>query len=152
MQAVKFEQVSKSWGGTHALYPTDLEMPAHQFTVLLGPSGCGKTTTLRLIAGLETASRGVIKIFESDVTALHASQRGVSMVFQSYALFPHLSVAENIVFGLRVRKVSKADISQKLKVAIDLLGLQHYLDRKPSQLSGGQQQRVALARASRMCG
>ena len=147
MQAVTFEQVSKSWGSVVALGATDLAIPAHQFTVLLGPSGCGKTTTLRLIAGLEAPTSGQIQIFGRDVTHTHASARGVSMVFQSYALFPHLSVAENIVFGLRVRKLPQAVIDQKLKHVIDLLGLRQQIDRKPAQLSGGQQQRVALARA-----
>lgn len=147
MHAVSFEKVSKSWGTTFALQPTDLLLPAHQFTVLLGPSGCGKTTTLRLIAGLEQPSAGRIRIFDRDMTEAAASERGVSMVFQHYALFPHLSVAENIVFGLRVRKVPGPDIKQKLAQVLDLLSLDKLIDRKPSQLSGGQQQRVALARA-----
>jgi len=147
MHAVTFEQVSKSWGSVYALQATDLAIPAHQFTVLLGPSGCGKTTTLRLIAGLESPTSGAIQIFGQDVTRTHASARGVSMVFQSYALFPHLSVAENIVFGLRVRKLPQTTIDQKLKQVLDLLNLGQQRDRKPAQLSGGQQQRVALARA-----
>ena len=153
--AVTFEQVSKTWDATTALHPTDLVLPAGQFSVLLGPSGCGKTTTLRLLAGLETATTGRITIFDRDVTRAPPSERGVSMVFQSYALFPHLSVAENIVFGLRVRKVSKSDIETRLKRALNLLGLDRYANRRPSQLSGGQQQRVALARAlvadARLC-
>ncbi len=153
--AVTFEQVSKTWDATTALHPTDLLLPAGQFSVLLGPSGCGKTTTLRLLAGLETASTGRIEIFGRDVTTASPSQRGVSMVFQNYALFPHLSVAENVVFGLRVRKFPKADIASRLQRALRLLGLERYADRKPSQLSGGQQQRVALARAlvadARLC-
>ena len=153
--AVTFEQVSKTWDATTALHPTDLVLPAGQFSVLLGPSGCGKTTTLRLLAGLETATTGRITIFDRDVTRAPPSERGVSMVFQSYELFPHLSVAENIVFGLRVRKVSKSDIETRLKRALNLLGLDRYANRRPSQLSGGQQQRVALARAlvadARLC-
>ena len=153
--AVTFEQVSKTWDATTALHPTDLVLPAGQFSVLLGPSGCGKTTTLRLLAGLETATTGRITIFDRDVTRAPPSERGVSMVFQSYALFPHLSVAENIVFGLRVRKVSKSDIETRLKRALNLLGLDRYANRRPSQLSGGQQQRVSLARAlvadARLC-
>lgn len=155
MTAVTFEQVSKDWGATSALYPSDLSLTAGQFSVLLGPSGCGKTTTLRLIAGLEAASSGKISIFEKDVTHVPPSHRGVSMVFQNYALFPHLSVAENIVFGLKVRGVARSTIEDKLKKALDLLSLAPYRERKPGQLSGGQQQRVALARAlvgdARLC-
>ena len=153
--AVTFERVSKSWNQTTALHPTDLHLPAGKFSVLLGPSGCGKTTTLRLIAGLEEASAGSITIFGKDVTNLPASQRGVSMVFQNYALFPHMSVSENVVFGLRVRKTPAQEIDARLSRVLDLLSLTKYKDRKPSQLSGGQQQRVALARAlvaeSRLC-
>ena len=153
--AVNFERVSKTWSQTTALHPTDLQLPAGKFSVLLGPSGCGKTTTLRLIAGLEEASSGRITIFGQDVTHLPASQRGVSMVFQNYALFPHMSVAENVVFGLRVRKTPAQEIDSRLSNVLDLLSLSKYKDRRPSQLSGGQQQRVALARAlvaeSRLC-
>ncbi len=115
--------------------------------MLLGPSGCGKSTTLRLVAGLEQADGGRILIGGRDVTGLPPSQRNISMVFQSYALFPHLSVGENIVFGLRVRKVAPAHLDARLKRVAGLLGLAQLLDRKPSQLSGGQQQRVALGRA-----
>ena len=115
--------------------------------VLLGPSGCGKSTTLRLIAGLEQVSGGTVLIGGADVTHLPPAQRKLAMVFQSYALFPHLSVAENIVFGLRVRRVPAAERAARLKRVADLLGLDGLLDRKPSQLSGGQQQRVALGRA-----
>jgi len=115
--------------------------------VLLGPSGCGKSTTLRLIAGLEQVSAGRILIGDVDVTALPPVRRNLAMVFQSYALFPHLSVAENIVFGLRVRRVPSAERARRLARVAELLGLEQLLERKPSQLSGGQQQRVALGRA-----
>jgi sn-glycerol 3-phosphate transport system ATP-binding protein len=115
--------------------------------VLLGPSGCGKSTTLRLIAGLEAATAGRVAIGGVDVTHRPPAERRVSMVFQSYALFPHLSVAENIVFGLRVRRVSAAERRERLARVADLLGLTALLERRPSQLSGGQQQRVALGRA-----
>jgi sn-glycerol 3-phosphate transport system ATP-binding protein len=115
--------------------------------VLLGPSGCGKSTTLRLIAGLEAATAGRVAIGGVDVTHRPPAERRVSMVFQSYALFPHLSVAENIVFGLRVRRVSAAERIERLARVADLLGLTALLERRPSQLSGGQQQRVALGRA-----
>jgi sn-glycerol 3-phosphate transport system ATP-binding protein len=115
--------------------------------VLLGPSGCGKSTTLRLIAGLEACDAGRILIAHRDVTRLPPAARSIAMVFQSYALFPHLSVAENIVFGLRVRRVPEAERCERLARVADLLGLKPLLERKPSQLSGGQQQRVALGRA-----
>ncbi len=114
---------------------------------LLGPSGCGKSTTLRLIAGLETASSGRIVIGGRDVTDVPASKRNLSMVFQSYALFPHLNVADNIVFGLSIRGVSKAEQQKRLTSVATLLSLTKLLDRRPSQLSGGQQQRVALGQA-----
>ena len=155
MTAVRFSSVSKSWDAATALHPTDLTLATGEFSVLLGPSGCGKTTTLRLIAGLESPTTGKIKIFDHDVTQVPSSQRGVSMVFQNYALFPHLSVAENIVFGLRVRRVPSTELQSRLKKVLDLLSLTAYQERKPGQLSGGQQQRVALARAlvadSRLC-
>ena len=155
MAAVQFRQVSKQWGNTTALHATDLSLGAGEFSVLLGPSGCGKTTTLRLIAGLETPTSGEIFIFGDNVTEAPPAARGVSMVFQNYALFPHLSVAENITFGLRIRKTPASQIAERLKRVLDLLGLSNLTDRKPSQLSGGQQQRVALARAlvadARLC-
>ncbi len=115
--------------------------------VLLGPSGCGKSTTLRLIAGLEQTDSGTITIGGTDVTNLTPAERKIAMVFQSYALFPHLSVAENIVFGLRVRRVPRAERDARLKRVADIVGLGQLLERKPSQLSGGQRQRVALGRA-----
>jgi sn-glycerol 3-phosphate transport system ATP-binding protein len=117
------------------------------FTVLLGPSGCGKTTCLRIIAGLETASSGSVEIGGRDVTKLPPASRGVAMVFQSYALFPHLTVADNITFGLSVRRIAKQEMARRLDRTAALLGLEALLGRKPAQLSGGQQQRVALGRA-----
>jgi sn-glycerol 3-phosphate transport system ATP-binding protein len=145
VSSIQLENVSRHWGDSRALEGISFEAEAGSFVVLLGPSGCGKSTTLRLIAGLDTPTSGTIRIGGRDVTRLPPAQRGISMVFQSYALFPHLSVAENIVFGLRVRKVLDRDA--KLQRAADMLGLEKLLDRKPSQLSGGQQQRVALGRA-----
>ena len=145
MSAIDLENVSKHWGESRALDSISFSAEPGSFVVLLGPSGCGKSTTLRLIAGLDTPSTGTIRIGERDVTALAPAARGIAMVFQSYALFPHLTVAENIVFGLRVRKAP--DIAPRLKRVADLLGLDPFLARKPSQLSGGQQQRVALGRA-----
>src|SRR5687768_14398653 len=145
--AIAVHRVSQSRGATKAVDDITFEAAVGKLLVLLGPSGCGKSTTLRLIAGLETADAGTIKIAERDVTALPPARRGVSMVFQSYALFPHLSVAENIMFGLRVRDVPRAERDARLARAAGILGLENLLDRGPSQLSGGQQQRVALGRA-----
>lgn len=139
--------VTKSWGNTTSLKEIDLTIAAGAFTTILGPSGCGKSTTLRIIAGLEDVTSGTVRIGTDNVTATQPAGRDIAMVFQSYALFPHLSVAENIIFGLRVRRMSRSDRDAKLKQAADLLGLSELLDRKPSQLSGGQQQRVALGRA-----
>lgn len=139
--------VSKRWGDTVGLADVSVEIKAGEFTALLGPSGCGKSTLLRLIAGLESASDGQIFIGGQDVTRAVPDKRGLAMVFQSYALFPHLSVAENIIFGLRTRRVARADRDERLRHVADMLGLTPYLDRKPSALSGGQQQRVALGRA-----
>jgi sn-glycerol 3-phosphate transport system ATP-binding protein len=147
MAAVELDQVTKSWGDTTAVDAVSFSAPASRLVALLGPSGCGKSTTLRLIAGLESVSGGRIAIAGREVTDLPPAKRGVSMVFQSYALFPHLSVAENIVFGLKVRDVPRAEREARLKRAVGILGLEKLLDRRPSQLSGGQQQRVALGRA-----
>ena len=147
MAAVELENVSKFWKGVAAVEEVSFATAKGELVALLGPSGCGKSTTLRLIAGLESASAGEIRIGGEIVTDKPPSARGISMVFQSYALFPHLTVAENIVFGLRVRKVTAAERKQRLDKAADLLGLGGLLGRKPSQLSGGQQQRVALGRA-----
>jgi sn-glycerol 3-phosphate transport system ATP-binding protein len=147
MADVRLNGISKSWGTAAAVDDVSFAAPAGHLVALLGPSGCGKSTTLRLIAGLETASAGAIMIAGRDVTSLPPAKRGVAMVFQSYALFPHLSVAENILFGLKVRAVPRAERDARLKRAAGILGLEQLLDRKPSQLSGGQQQRVALGRA-----
>ena len=147
MAAIALESVSKAWGESRGVDRISFAMQAGQFLVLLGPSGCGKSTTLRLIAGLEKADSGRIFIAGDDVTALPPSRRHLSMVFQSYALFPHLSVAENILFGLKVRKATPADQRRGLARVAALLGLEKLLERKPNQLSGGQQQRVALGRA-----
>lgn len=147
MSAIELRGVGKQWGDVVALSPSDLDIPEGSFTVFLGPSGCGKTTTLRLIAGLDRATTGKIAIGGRDVTGEPPSRRGVAMVFQNYALFPHLGVADNIVFGLQVRGASKTEQADRLARVLDLLGLEKLRDRKPSQLSGGQQQRVALARA-----
>ncbi len=139
--------VSKYWGATRAVDGVSFAADAGSLLVLLGPSGCGKSTTLRLIAGLEQVSGGRIFIGGADVTALPPAKRRIAMVFQSYALFPHLTVAENILFGLKVRKVAAAERDRRLERVAALLGLERLLARKPAQLSGGQQQRVALGRA-----
>ncbi len=147
MSAIGLQDVTKAWGDARAVDRVSFDTAAGQFAVLLGPSGCGKSTTLRLIAGLEQVTSGRVLIGGKDVTALPPAARRISMVFQSYALFPHLSVAENILFGLKVRGVSAADQAARLKRVAGLLGLDKLLERKPSQISGGQQQRVALGRA-----
>ena len=151
MSAIAVENVSKHWttaaGQVRAVDNVSFAVEPGTLNVLLGPSGCGKSTTLRLIAGLDQADGGRILIAGRDVTGLSPAQRNIAMVFQSYALFPHLSVAENIVFGLRVRKVDAADRDARLKRVAEMLGLTSLLERKPAQLSGGQQQRVALGRA-----
>jgi sn-glycerol 3-phosphate transport system ATP-binding protein len=147
LSAISVEGVSKLWGETRAVDRVSFAAAEGSLVVLLGPSGCGKSTTLRLVAGLEAADEGRILIGGRDVTALPPAERGIAMVFQSYALFPHLTVAENILFGLRVRKVPAAERRERLARTAALLGLDRLLQRKPSQLSGGQQQRVALGRA-----
>jgi sn-glycerol 3-phosphate transport system ATP-binding protein len=147
MSSIRLHGISKHWGAAVALTDIDLDIAPGSFCVLLGPSGCGKSTTLRIIAGLETASAGQVFVDGRDVTHLPPAQRGISMVFQNYALFPHLNVAENICFGLSVRKVSPAEIRSRLQQTAELLGLGTLLARRPGELSGGQQQRVALGRA-----
>ncbi len=144
---VVLKGIGKKWNGKLGVEDVSLEVPEGAFVALLGPSGCGKSTTLRLLAGLEIPDEGQILIDGRDVTTSAASDRNLSMVFQSYALFPHLSVAENVMFGLKVRRVPKAERLQKLKRALEITGLIGYEDRKPGELSGGQRQRVALARA-----
>jgi len=147
MSAISVRAVSKAWGPARAVDEVSFEAAAGTLVVLLGPSGCGKSTTLRLIAGLEQVSAGRVFIADEDVTDRPPAGRQIAMVFQSYALFPHLTVAENIVFGLRVRRVPARARADRLARVAELLGLDRLLERKPSQLSGGQQQRVALGRA-----
>lgn len=145
--AVVFDRVSKRYGAVTAVDTISFEIAAGTLVTLLGPSGCGKTTTLRLIAGLEQASAGRILIGGADVTARSPAERDVSMVFQSYALFPHLSVLDNVCYGLRSSRVPKRQAAEQARTKLDLVGLTGLEDRLPSELSGGQQQRVALARA-----
>jgi sn-glycerol 3-phosphate transport system ATP-binding protein len=147
MASIRIDHLSKHWGDVRALDDVSFEVQKGSLTVLLGPSGCGKSTLLRLVAGLDRATSGRIFIDDADVTSLPPHQRRISMVFQFYALFPHLTVAENITFGLRIRRTDAGAREARLKKVAALLGLTQLLDRKPSQLSGGQQQRVAMGRA-----
>ncbi|MGP3974535.1 ABC transporter ATP-binding protein [Streptomyces sp. 8N114] len=134
-------------GGVRALHDLDLTVRDGEFFALLGPSGCGKSTLLRTIAGLETASGGTVRIGDRDVTALQPGERDIAMVFQDYALFPHMTVEENIAYPLKIKKVSRAERAAKARETAEELGLGHLSERRPGQLSGGQQQRAALARA-----
>ncbi len=148
MASVSFEDIGKIYSdGTRAVADLDLEIQDGEFMVLVGPSGCGKTTALRMVAGLEDISEGVLRIGDRVVNYVPSRDRDIAMVFQSYALYPHLSVYENIAFGLRLKKVPKAEIDQRVTEAARILGLEPYLKRKPRALSGGQRQRVAMGRA-----
>jgi len=148
MAQVAFERVSKVYpDGTRAVNDINLDIKDGEFMVLVGPSGCGKTTALRMVAGLEEISEGVLKIGERVVNHVPSRDRDIAMVFQSYALYPHLSVYENIAFGLRLKKMSKDEIAKRVERAATLLGLTDFLKRKPRALSGGQRQRVAMGRA-----
>ncbi|HCX86890.1 MAG TPA: ABC transporter ATP-binding protein [Gammaproteobacteria bacterium] len=146
MTELRINNLVKDWGSTRAVDNISFVAKEGTLTVLLGPSGCGKSTILRMVAGLESVEEGEVRISGRDVTREDPARRGVSMVFQSYALFPHLDVRENILFGLKVRRVSATEREKRLQEAAAMVGLQDFLGRKPSQLSGGQRQRVALAR------
>ncbi len=148
--SLEFRAVTKRYGGPKAplvVHGIDFTVPTGTLTTILGPSGCGKTTVLRMIAGLESPTSGAILIDGHDVTTLGPAERNVSMVFQSYALFPHMSVLDNVRYGLAVSQVPAGEATKRAHAAMELVGLQGYDDRLPSELSGGQQQRVALARA-----
>ena len=146
--AIEIAAVSKIYdGGVRAVDAVAMDIRPGEFFSLLGPSGCGKTTTLRMIAGFDSPSAGEIRLDGADITHVPAHKRDMAMVFQNYALFPHRTVAENVAFGLRMRKVDKATIAAKVKAALAMVELSGLEDRRPAQLSGGQQQRVALARA-----
>ena len=147
MAVVKLENVSKSWGDFKAVDDFNLTIEDEEFLVLLGPSGCGKTTTMRMIAGLEELSSGTIKIDDIVVNDLEPKDRDVSMVFQSYGLYPNMSVYENIRFPLKIRKIKKSLHEKLVMRAVKMVELEKFLKRKPAELSGGQKQRVALARA-----
>lgn len=141
------KQLTKTFDQTQALRPTDLHIQKGEFVAILGPSGCGKSTLLRMLAGITPATNGSIEISGKDITLLPPEKRGIGMVFQSYALFPHMTVRQNLAFGLKMQKVPAELHEQKIMDAVSMTNLSDYLDRYPRQLSGGQQQRVALARA-----
>ena len=147
MATVSFEHVTKRYGDVTAVRDLSLEINDGEFMVLVGPSGCGKTTSLRMIAGLEDITEGSLRIGDRVVNDVAAKDRDIAMVFQSYALYPHMTVWDNMAFGLKLRKVEKSEISRRVEDAARILGLQELLKRKPKELSGGQRQRVALGRA-----
>ena len=147
MSNVSIRQVHKRYDDFHAVKGVSLEIKDKEFVVLVGPSGCGKTTTLRMVAGLETITEGQILIGNTVVNELPPMDRDIAMVFQNYALYPHMSVFDNMAFGLRMRKFARPEIEKRVREAADILGIKDHLHRKPRQLSGGQRQRVALGRA-----
>ena len=147
MGHISLKQVTKSFGSVNVIKPLDLEVNDGEFVVFVGPSGCGKSTLLRLIAGLEDTSSGEIVIDGTDATSLPPAKRGLAMVFQSYALYPHMSVRKNIAFPLKMAKIEQSKIDEKVANAAKILNLSDYLERRPGQLSGGQRQRVAIGRA-----
>jgi multiple sugar transport system ATP-binding protein len=149
MSTVTFDRATRVYPGLArpAVDHLELEVADGEFLVLVGPSGCGKSTTLRMLAGLEPVDDGTILIGDRDVTMLPPKDRDIAMVFQNYALYPHMTVAENIGFHLKITKVGKAEIDERVREAAKLLDLEEYLNRKPSKLSGGQRQRVAMGRA-----
>ncbi|MBP7339381.1 ABC transporter ATP-binding protein, partial [Niveispirillum sp.] len=147
MATVQLDNIAKSWGAVTAVSPLSLDIADGEFLVLLGPSGCGKTTTMRMIAGLDEPTGGTIRIDGRDVTHLEPRDRDVAMVFQNYGLYPHMTVAENIAYPLKLAGVPRAERSRRVAEAAARVELTPYLDRRPAAMSGGQRQRVALARA-----
>ncbi|OJX37966.1 MAG: ABC transporter ATP-binding protein [Chloroflexi bacterium 44-23] len=147
MPYIRFEEINKYYGNNHVLKNINLSVEKGQLVTLLGPSGCGKSTLLRCLAGLETVSSGHVFLDGKDVTEVGPRDRGIGMVFQQYSLFPNLTVAQNVAFGLKTKKIPKAEIDVKVKEILGLVGLSDKIDQYPNRLSGGQQQRVALARA-----
>ena len=147
MPRIVFEQVTKRFGAVEVLPPLDLELDDGEFTVLIGPSGCGKSTTLRMLAGLETLSGGEIYFDGRPISKLEPKARDIAMVFQDYALYPHMNIARNMSFALRLSRMPKDEIDAKVKRVAGMLNIGHLLDRKPAELSGGQRQRVAMGRA-----
>src|ERR1700689_1383203 len=147
MARVLIRNLNKKYDEVHVVKDVNLEIRDREFVVLVGPSGCGKTTTLRMVAGLESITSGDVLIGDTVVNDLPPMDRDIAMVFQNYALYPHMSVYDNMAFGLKMRKFSKPEIDRRVREAADILGIGDYLQRKPRQLSGGQRQRVALGRA-----
>ena len=147
MPNIRLEKLVKRYGAVEVLHGIDLDMAEHEFTVLVGPSGCGKSTTLRMLAGLETVSDGEIFMDDRPISALDPKDRDIAMVFQDYALYPHMNVAKNMSFSLRLQKTPQAIIDKKVGEVAEMLGLSQFLGRKPGELSGGQRQRVAMGRA-----
>lgn len=147
MAGLQLTDIKKAYGKIEVIHGVDLEITDGEFVVFVGPSGCGKSTLLRMIAGLEETTSGQIDIGDRDVTHVDPAERGIAMVFQTYALYPHMTVKENISFGLRMNKVPQYEIDQKVAKASEILKLDQYLDRKPKALSGGQRQRVAIGRS-----
>jgi ABC-type sugar transport system ATPase subunit len=147
MASIRFEGVTKRYGDKTIVERFDLDIADGEFVVLVGGSGCGKSTTLRMVAGLETVSGGAIRIGERDVTHLPPRARDIAMVFQDYALYPHLTARDNMSLGLRLRKLDRGAIARRVEAAATMLGIEALLDRKPKQMSGGQRQRVAIGRA-----
>ncbi|MCG8441727.1 MAG: ATP-binding cassette domain-containing protein, partial [Caulobacterales bacterium] len=147
MAAIEFADVGKRYGEVEVIRGLDLSIRDEEFMVFVGPSGCGKSTALRMIAGLEEVSSGEVSIGDRVVNDVEPKDRDVAMVFQSYALYPHMSVRDNIAFGLKIRRIDPGEIARRVASAADILGLDAVLDRKPKALSGGQRQRVALGRA-----
>ena len=147
MASIKIDKVNKFFGNTHVIKDVSLDIKSESFTVLVGPSGCGKSTILRMIAGLEEINSGTISIDDKVVNDLPPKERNIAMVFQSYALYPHMTVFDNMAFGLKIEKKSKEEIAQRVMEAAKILQIEEYLERKPKQLSGGQRQRVAIGRA-----
>ena len=147
MSGVVLNKIVKRFGEAEVIHGVDLAVEPGEFCVFVGPSGCGKSTLLRMIAGLEVTTSGQIRIGGNDVTSAEPAERGIAMVFQTYALYPHMTVAENMGFGLKMNGHPKAEITQKVQRAAEILKLEPLLDRKPAALSGGQRQRVAIGRA-----
>ncbi len=146
-QVIELRDVSKSFGDFQAVKRADFSIRRGEFFAMLGPSGCGKTTTLKMIAGFEQPTTGQVMLEGVDVSSVPPHKRNVNTVFQQYALFPHMSVADNVAFGLRAKKVAESEVKNRVADMLDVVRLGEFATRRPSQLSGGQQQRVALARA-----
>ncbi|MEM9814407.1 MAG: ABC transporter ATP-binding protein, partial [Pseudomonadota bacterium] len=147
MPRIVLDKIEKSFGSVRVLQPLELEFADGEFTVLVGPSGCGKSTTLRILAGLETPTGGEIYFDDRPITGLEPKDRDIAMVFQDYALYPHMNIARNMSFALRLARVPKAEITTKVGRVAEMLNIAHLLERKPAELSGGQRQRVAMGRA-----